>query len=616
MQEQADIAISCKNNPKRFWSFIKSKTDYKCSIGDLKYQNDNKEIITVTEDKDKADALVNFFSSVFTKEDTDEFEDVVGCQCTEKMEVFKIKESKILKKLNDLKIDKSPGGDGLHPRMLFEVRTEIVSPLKIIFERSFDLGCLPQEWKMGVVTAIYKKGNKTEMGNYRPVSLTSIICKVLESLIRDHIMEYLCTNNLINKRQYGFMKGRSTSLQLLHMLDRWTKFLESGGQVDAIYTDFEKAFDKVPHRRLIKKLQAIGIELGLIKWISAFLTNRKHCVRVNGISSDWMDVISGIPQGTILGPLLFLIYINDLPNICTDETDLYLFADDAKLFKFVKSASDQTLLQNKFCDFESWSRKWLLKLNVKKCKVISFCRTKDHFLSYNYMVSENLTPTALERVNNIVDLGVNIDDELKFTKHIHDKIHKAFSMLGVIKRNFKYLTQETFVLLYKNMVRSHLDYCNSVWSPSRPHDTRIDEIERVQRRATKLIQGLSKLNYCERLKRCGLPTLKYRRIRGDMIETYKIMSGVYDINVSPILELNLDRRTRGNCMKLAVNRTKYDLRKHFFTNRIVNIWNSLPDKIVKSTSVNQFKGALDRFWCNQEVLYYYKADLTGIGNRN
>jgi hypothetical protein len=187
-------------------------------------------------------------------------------------------------------------------------------------------------------------------------------------------------------------------------------------------------------------------------------------------------------------------------------------------------------------------------------------------------------------------------------------------MLGVIKRNFAHLTVDTFVLLYKSMVRSHIEYGHSVWAPYRKMDS--EEIERVQRRATKLVKRISGLKYSERLKCCGLPTLKYRRIRGDMIETYKILTGKYDNEVIPKLELCKSTVTRGNSFKLATHRTRYDLRKYFFSNRIVNTWNSLPDEIVTSITTNQFKNTLDRFWGEQELLYNYKADLTGAGNRS
>jgi hypothetical protein len=546
---QADIAKSCKTNPKKFWKFVKSKTNYKCGIGDLKYINDKNEEVVVKDDGEKADALVNFFSSVFTKEDGDPIDNIKVHPCKKPMSDIVFTEEGILLKLKKLRLDKSPGLDGIHPRVLNEIREEIAYPLSLIYNKSLNSSTLPSDWKSGVVTAIYKKGSKTDMGNYRPISLTSILCKIIESIIRDHIMKHLIENCLISNKQYGFMKGRSTALQLLHMLDKWTEFLEGEGQIDAIYTDFEKAFDKVPHKRLIKKLQAFGINSNLISWTTSFLSNRKHCVRVNGKFSQWKAVLSGIPQGSILGPLLFIIYINDLPDICEGDVGMYLFADDAKLFKFIKSRADCSVLQTNLDKLQEWSNNWLLKLNVKKCKVISFGRGITDKHDYSILVDN--TASLLGRETYISDLGIILDEDLKFRQHMHDKINKAFSMLGVIKRNFKNLTMESFILLYKSMVRSHLEYCNSVWAPHKKNDRFIAELERVQRRATKLVHGLSKLKYSERLKRCGLPTLIYRRHRGDMIETCKMLTGVYDSNIMELDPLYMVKwNGYGECLAL------------------------------------------------------------------
>ena len=401
-------------------------------------------------------------------------------------------------------------------------------------------------------------------------------------------------------------------LQLLHMLDKWTEYLEGGGQIDALYTDFEKAFDKVPHKRLISKLKTYGISNILINWIDNFLCSRKHRVRVNSSFSNWGDVTSGIPQGSVLGPLLFLLYINDLPEVCVGGADIYLFADDAKLCKYIANATDCVDLQSSADLLQQWSDRWLLKLNIKKCKIISFGRNTD--TSHNYYLNSGKGTCQLVRETNITDLGVVIDSKLTFSEHIHTKIRKAFGMVGLLKRNFRHVPISSFVLLFKSMVRSHLEYCNSVWAPYKKSD--IEDMEKVQRRATKNVPALCKLSYEDRLKKCGLTTLKYRRIRGDMIETYKIVSGKYDPSVAPVFKFSTFTKTRGNVYKIETARTHYDLRKYYFTNRVVSIWNSLPDDIVKACSTNLFKNKLDKFWSNQEVIYNYKAELTGIGSRS
>jgi len=206
-----------------------------------------------------------------------------------------------------------------------------------------------------------------------------------------------------------------------------------------------------------------------------------------------------------------------------------------------------------------------------------------------------------------------LDSDLSFSDHIQSKINKAYSMIGIINRNFKWLSISSFVLLYKCMVRSHLEYCNSVWAPYRKMD--IEDLEKVQRRATKILPALKKLPYEERLKKCGLTTLKFRRLRGDMIEAYKIITAKYDNTIAPKLMLSHNKNTRGNNYKLETFRTRYDLRKYFFTNRVIGAWNSLPNHVIMACSVNNFKSRLDQFWKEQDMCLDYKADLTGAGDR-
>jgi len=269
-------------------------------------------------------------------------------------------------------------------------------------------------------------------------------------------------------------------------------------------------------------------------------------------------------------------------------------------------------LQTNLDKLQNWSDKWLLRLNSKKCKVISFGRQIN--TNYVYRLKDKDQLHELERVENITDLGVILDSKLSFSEHIQAKIKKAYSMIGLIKRNFSSLSVSSFVMLYKSMVRSHLDYCNSVWAPFRKSD--IDDLERVQKRATKILPALKKLSYTDRLKRCGLPALSYRRARGDMIETYKILTGKYDESVAPTLALNKHRLTRGNDLKLEVNISHYDLRKHFFTHRTSALWNSLPNEVILVDSTNLFKNRLDKFWHDQNLIFDYKSEITGIGNRS
>jgi hypothetical protein len=392
-------------------------------------------------------------------------------------------------------------------------------------------------------------------------------------------------------------------------LDKWTECLENGGQIDVIYTDFEKAFDKVPHRRLISKMYSYGINKDIIGWVEAFLTGRRQRIRINGKLSRWRNISSGIPQGSILGPILFIIYINGLVEKCVEGSEIYLYADDAKLFRYIESEEHCKKLQEDLNNVKNWSDEWMLKLNIAKCKVMSYGRQLNY--DFPYYVHEKEINYALQKVNTINDLGVIFDSQLKFDEHIYVKINKAYSMLGIIKRNFRNISDSSFVLLYKSLVRSHLEYANAVWSPYR--QKYIEKVEKVQKRATKLLSSNKGLTYEDRLKKLNLPTLVYRRHRGDMIETFKIIHGIYNVDSTLQLLLSHNALTRGHRFKLFQSHVHYDSRKYFFVNRIISLWNNLPDYVVTADTVNSFKNRLDKHWVAQECKFNWKAIMPEAG---
>ena len=597
-KREKEIACNIKTNPKAFWKYINSTTKYKPSIPDLK-TSDNTVAAT---DIEKAECLGTFFASVFVHEDTSNIPLLNTGDINSTLSEVPFTTEKIYKKLSTLKVDKSAGPDEMYPRVLKETAEVIAPVIKTIFDTSFNTGKLPEVWKRGTICAIHKKGPRNVCDNYRPVSLTSIICKTMESIIRDHIMEYLMSNNLISKHQYGFLPKRSTTQQLLKIMDDWSEKLEKDQTIEAVYLDFKKAFDTVPHCRLINKLNSYGITGRLKNWIKAFLTNRTQEVRINSAKSSPSYVSSGVPQGSVLGPVLFVIFINDLPSKLSSQS--YLFADDTKIYRtIIQNSYDNDITQKDLIELQKWSNKWLLEFHPSKCKRLHISRNKPDNRIVELYLNDNRNRGArvtIETVHKHTDLGIVVDDRLKFDDHINSIVNKANQMMGIISRMFTNLDKDIFLPLYKTMVRSKLEYGQSVWAPYLLKDIR--KLEAVQRRATKKVPGLKEMSYTERLQSLHLPTLSFRRLRGDMIELYKIMHGLYDERVNMKFE-QPHSNLRGHKYKLFQERALTTHRQHSFRIRVIKPWNDLPEKVVDAPSLQSFKRQLDKFWKNHPLLY-------------
>ena len=443
---------------------------------------------------------------------------VQGTNSLETIPSIQFDTATVTMKLKRLKPDKSPGPDGIHPMVLQNTAEVVADPLARIFQESYSQGVLPADWKKANIVPIFKKGSKSDANNYRPVSLTSVPCKIMESVIKEAILSYIESNNLITEHQHGFVSGRSCLTNLLEVLEAWTRILDSGYGVDVIYLDYKKAFDTVPHGRLLQKLVTFGIHESTLQWIKSFLEDRQMRVTVKGSYSHWVEVISGVPQGSVLGPLLFLIYVNDLPLWI--KTNIKMFADDTKLWNIIRHESDSRDLQEDLDRLREWSNNWLLDFNIEKCKVMHV----GHKLTTSYSIPR--TDGALCRLAEVdeeKDLGVILTKDLKAGRQCREAARKAMNVLRTIKRHFTRLDKTTFLILYKSYVRPLLEFSIQAWSPSLRKD--INCLEQVQRRATKLVVGLKRLEYADRLHELGLTTLEKRRLRGDLIETFKIVTG-------------------------------------------------------------------------------------------
>ena len=318
---------------------------------------------------------------------------------------------------------------------------------------------------------------------------------------------------------------------------------------------------------------------------------REQCVSINGQSSSWQPVVSGVPQGSVLGPVMFILYVNDIPEHV--RSLVKIFADDTKLY----SATSNTLqLQNDLNSLAKWAEDWELTFNVDKCKVI-------HYGATNPNVEYTMGGKKLKTVEEECDLGVTFQRDLKFSSHISSKINKATSMLALIKRTFKHLDKYCFTKLYTSLVRPHLEFGNVIWYPYLRKD--IERIENVQARATRLVSSLRFLPYKQRLEELSLPSLTFRRLRGDLIQTFKIIKGIDDCSVDKFFKMSSQAIvTRGHSMKIEKPRctTSFALRQ--FSNRVINDWNSLPQHVVDVSDTNKFKILIDRHYKDSKMYEY------------
>ena len=318
-------------------------------------------------DKEKADALNIFFSSVFTLEylqNIPAFED----RCENFLSSVDLSDKTIMVRFKKLKHKKSPGPDCIHPRILKELSEYLLVPLRILFTRSLSEGVLPNSWKISHVIPIFKGAKRSCASNYKPVSLTYIICKMLESLIWDALIKHLLDNNLLVEYHHGFIWGRSCVTQLLKIMDTSTEILDEGYDVDIAYLDYRKAFDSVPYERLLIKLEGHGMKNPILGWIRNFLIGRSQRVMIDSDKFEWAPVASGILQGHVLRPVLFIIYVNDLPDLI--HSSIQMFADDTKVFNKITCSSDHEELQRDIDSLVEWSVAWQLKFNTAKCKIM------------------------------------------------------------------------------------------------------------------------------------------------------------------------------------------------------------------------------------------------------
>ena len=427
----------------------------------------------------------------------------------------------ILRLLKDLNPHKAAGPDQLKPLVLQKLRDVIAPILQVIFQQSLDTSRVPKDWNTAYVCLLFKKGDTSLASNYRPISL--ILCKVLEHIVTKNMVSHMDQHNLLYDLQHGFRSKRSCQTQLVTLIENLMRNSIAGSQTDLVFLDFSKAFDKVSHQKLLLKLHNYGIRGPSLKWIQTFLSGRTQTVVLEIEKSDAVPVTSGVPQGSVLGPILFLIYINDLPD--RTRSKVRLFADDTAIYLAVSSLQDAQILQQDLDHLHKWELQWDMEFNPSKCVVIHVTRARTP-IPGEYLLHGQI----LDSVGSSKYLGVENSGNLSFNAHIQTVCTSASRSLGSIKRNIRTKFPAIREMAYKTLVRPLVEYSSSVWSPYT--QSNIHKIEMVQRRAARwTLDNYSKqASVIEMLNHLGWRSLEQGRNDSRFCLFYKIIYGLVAID--------------------------------------------------------------------------------------
>ena len=577
--------------PKKLFTFLKHAKQDSGSIATLKEHG--KEF---SGSVDKANILNRQFQSVFSPKSplslkqlcqmkvSDINQDPAPDSRFQTMPEIEVGSEGISKLLKNLKTDKAAGPDQIKPLLLKELHQQLSPIIQVLFQLSLDSGTLPQDWVTANVSPLFKKGDRTKPANYRPISLTCILCKTLEHIVTSNLVKHFTSNNILYDLQHGFREKRSCETQLVMLVDELARNIQKGKQTDLVLLDFSKAFDKVSHEKLIFKLHQYGIKGKNLEWIRAFLNNRSQQVVVDGIQSSSIPVTSGVPQGSVLGPILFLAYINDLPEHVTSQ--VRLFADDTVIYITLHKQADSIALQKDLQQLERWESLWDMEFNPGKCQVIHVSTSRSP-INTQYV----LHGQVLETVSSARYLGVDISNDLSWKTHINRITSNANKSLGFLKRNIKANHPQLKAMAYKAVVRPQLEYASCVWDPYTA--IAIKQIEMVQRRAARwVVRDYSfTSSVTSIIEDLGWRTLEQRRSDARLSLMFKIVHQLVAISTDQLVPPSRPTRHSHSSSFRQLQATKNVYKYSFFPLTIVQ-WNRLPDSVVSLPQLDPFKVAV------------------------
>lgn len=587
---------SCQDRTKS-WKILKTLIPNKKSITKFTCPNDECKKLA----NDFNEHFVNVGKQIENNESSDEDINYDETEFTENSEntdntfyIPIITESDVLKEIYRLKNKKSAGIDGIDAFMLKTCALEILKPITFLINRSLHEGTVPSRWKVAKVIPLHKKGDKNSANNYRPISLLPCMSKILEKIVQKHLINFLQINNILSKDQSGFRPKHSTCTALTKVTDEWLSSADKRSYTGALFIDLKKAFDMVDHKILLRKLSFIGINGILHKWFYDYLSNRKMFTSINNVISKELIVTHGVPQGSILGPILFLIYINDLSNVF-NSCRLHLYADDTVIyFSNVNPTVVQYVLNDELLSLSHWMSQNKLYINCEKT-VCMLMGTKLMLNKHNTL-NLKLGGNTINQVKNIKYLGMHIDSELKWDLHVSELVKKIGKMVSFLGR-LKYLLSESYLnLIYQSVILPHFDYADIIWQSS--PQTYLDQLQKLQNRAGRIILKINPSSHTSIFKIHDLlkwETLKTRRNKHMYIMLYNIFHNLTPEYMKNNLSKKETKYALRNVDNLILPKPNSNYCKRTFFYRGSKMYNELPINLRRPNTVTLFRNGLNEW---------------------
>ena len=589
-----------KGNPSSIFKLFKEVGAGKGPQKQSSVESIKKGETLIEEPTEIADEFNDFFVNVASKlkePTTSTSHEKLKEFCQEKLppntkfEIPSINREKVLKFLINIDVNKATGTDMIGPRLLKYAAPYIADEITFICNQSIAKSVFPSKWKEAKVTPLFKSGPHEEVNNYRPISILPVLSKVLEKHVHESLYDYLKSFDLLHKTQSGFRAQHSCETALVNMVDSWLNAMDNGKMIGVVLVDFKKAFDLVDHQILLNKLEIYGIKDDALSWFNTYLTSRKQQVSINNCKSDFRQISYGVPQGSILGPLLFLLFINDLP-LHTNSVFTDLYADDTTLYDIQDSMEQiENNLQTALNSLEIWCKNNEMILNSAKTKVMFVTTNQKRQRLQRQNLDLNFENESLGMVSNDKILGVFVDNNLTWTNHIKHLTKKMTSSIWLLSKIKKFLSQDHRIQFYKSYIQPHLDFCNIVWGSS--SECNKLKILRLQKRACKVIldyQVEDSMEAMSSLKIMSIYDRLYLRKAKFMFKVYNNLTPSYitenftirnNVNTS----INLRSSSTGCFIPPKPNTEGF---KHSLRYSGCVVWNSLPADVKSAQTVETF----------------------------